>query len=77
MTTLTLRFNLDDSLVSAYREALPKERENLKKLFERLITNKFRKQGIEEMIQRMDEIGREAEANGLTEELIDEILAES
>ena len=77
MTTLTLRFNLDDSLVSAYREALPKERENLKKLFERLISNKFRKQGIEEMIQRMDEIGKEAEANGLTEELIDEILAES
>jgi hypothetical protein len=77
MTTLTLRFNLDDSLVAAYREALPKERENLKKIFERLISNKFRKQGIEEMIQRMDEIGREAEANGLTEELIDEILAEA
>ena len=77
MTTLTLRFNLDDSLASAYRQALPKERENLKKLFERLISNKFRKQGIEDMIQRMDEIGNEAEANGLTEELIDEILAES
>jgi hypothetical protein len=77
MTTLTLQFNLDDSLAAAYRQAKPKERENVKKLFERLLVNQFRKQGIEDMIQRMDEIGKEAEANGLTEEIIDEILAEA
>ena len=29
------------------------------------------------MILNMDEIGSEAEANGLTEDIIDEILAES
>ena len=29
------------------------------------------------MIQRMDEIGKEAKTNGLTEKIIDEILAES
>ena len=77
MTTLTLQFHLDDSLVAAYREAQPKERENVKKLFERLLSNQFRKKAIEDMIQRMDEIGKEAEANGLTEEIIDEILAEA
>jgi hypothetical protein len=77
MTTLTLHFNLDDSLAAAYRQAKPKERENVKKLFERLLSNQFRKQGIEDMIQRMDEIGKEAEANGLTEDIIDEILAEA
>jgi hypothetical protein len=77
MTTLTLQFHLDDSLVAAYRQAPQKERDNVKKLFERLLSNQFRKQAIEDMIQRMDEIGKEAEANGLTEEIIDEILAEA
>ncbi len=77
MTTLTLQFNLDDSLAAAYRQAKPKERENVKKLFERLLANQFRKQAVEDLIQSMDELGREAEANGLTEEILDEILAES
>ncbi len=77
MTTLTLDFNLDDTLASAYRQAPPKEQENVKQLFERLLSNRFRKQGIEGMIQRMDALGKGAEANGLTEEMIDEILAES
>ena len=77
MTTLTLQFDLDDRLASAYRHAQPREQEVVKKLFERLLTNRFRKQAIEDLIQSMDELGREAEANGLTEEIIDEILAES
>jgi leucyl-tRNA synthetase len=74
MTTLTLQFDLDDSLVTAYRQAQPKQQENVKKLFERLLYNQFRKQAVEDMIQSMDEMGKEAEANGLTEEIIDEIL---
>jgi leucyl-tRNA synthetase len=74
MTTLTLQFDLDDRLASAYRQAQPREQEDVKKLFERLLYNQFRKQAVEDMIQSMDEIGKEAEANGLTEEIIDEIL---
>lgn len=77
MTTLTLRLQLDENLVSAYRQAKPEEKEDLKNLFQRLLTNKFRKREIEDMIQRMDSIGQEAQANGLTEDLIDEILSES
>ena len=77
MTTLTLKFQLEESLAIAYRQAQPEEKEDLKKLFQRLLTNKFRKQSIEDMLQRMDEIGKEAEANGLTEDIIDEILAKS
>lgn len=77
MTTLTLRLQLDESLALAYRQAQPKEKEELKKLFERLLSNKFRKKAIEDMIQRMDEIGKEAQANGLTEDILDELLAES
>jgi leucyl-tRNA synthetase len=74
MTTLTLQFDLDDRLASAYRQAQPREQEDVKKLFERLLYNQFRKQAVEDMIQSMDETGKEAEANGLTEEIIDEIL---
>ncbi len=77
MTTLTLKFQLEESLALAYRQALPQEKQDLKRMFERMLENRFRKQAIEEMLQRMDEIGREAEANGLTEDIIDEILAES
>jgi hypothetical protein len=77
MTTLTLRLQLDENLVSAYRQAKPEEKEDLKNLFQRLLTNKFRKQEIEDMIQRMDDIGNEAQENGLTEDMIDEILSES
>ena len=77
MTTLTLKFQLDESLAIAYRQAQPEEKEDLKKLFQRLLTNKFRKQSVEDMLQRIDEIGKEAESNGLTEDIIDEILAKS
>jgi hypothetical protein len=77
MTTLTLRLQLDENLVSAYRQAKPEEKEDLKNLFQRLLTNKFRKREIEDMIQRMDDIGNEAQENGLTEDMIDEVLSES
>ena len=77
MTTLTLEFQLDESLAYAYQEAQPQEKEAIKQLFERLLSAKFRKQAIALMFKRMESIGKEAEANGLTEDLINEILAES
>ncbi len=77
MTTLTLKFQLEESLVLAYRQAMPKEKEDLKRLFEKLLAVKFRKQAIEDMFQKMEEVGNEAEANGLSEDIIDEILSES
>ena len=77
MTTLTLKFQLEESLVLAYRQAMPKEKEDLKRLFEKLLAVKFRKQAIEDMFQKMEEVGNEAEVNGLSEDIIDEILSES
>jgi uncharacterized protein Smg (DUF494 family) len=77
VTTLTLRLQLDENLVSAYRQAKPEEKEDLKNLFQRLLTNKFRKREIEDMIHWMDDIGNETQENGLTEDMIDEILSES
>ena len=77
ITTLTLEFQLEESLAYAYREAQAEEKEDIKKLFERLLSAKFRKQAIANMFKNMESIGKEAEANGLTEDLINEILKES
>jgi ribosome-binding protein aMBF1 (putative translation factor) len=77
MTTLTLKFQLEESLVLAYRQAMPKEKADLKRLFEKLLAVKFRKQAIEDMFQKMEHVGSEAQANGLSEDIIDEILLES
>ncbi len=83
MVTLTLTLDLDESLVSAYRHAKKAEKDALKKKIENLFALQWRKQEalhkqrVEALIQSMDELGRETEANGLTEEILDEILAES
>ena len=77
MTTLTLKFQIEKNLALAYRQAKQQEKEDIKLLFQRLLASRLRQQAIEDMFQHMDEIGKEAEANGLTEALIDEILAES
>lgn len=85
MTTLTLKLQLDESLALAYRQAKPKEKIALKQQIEHLFALQWRKQTTEELRQRnikelillMDLIGKEAEANGLTEDILDQILAES
>jgi hypothetical protein len=85
MVTLTLTLDLDESLVSAYQHAKKTEKEALKKKIENLFALQWRKQSaevshkqrVDALIQSMDELGREAEANGLTEDLLDKILAES
>ena len=77
MTTLTLKFQIEENLALAYKQALPEEKAAIKKLFERFLAINLRKQAVEDFILLTQSIGKEAEANGLTEELIDEILAES
>ena len=77
MTTLTLEFQLEESLAYAYGAAQPQEKEDVKRLFERLLAARFRKKAMMTMFKNMESIGKEAEANGLTEDLINEILAES
>ena len=71
MTTLTLKFQLDEQLANAYKNALPQEKIALKKLFERFLAINLRKQAVEDFLLLTQSIGKEAEANGLTEEMID------
>ncbi len=85
MVTLTLNLDLDESLVQAYQQAKATEKEALKKKIERLFALQWRQQDVETtrqrnidaLIQSMDELGKEAEANGMTEDILDQILAES
>ena len=77
MTTLTLEFQLDEELAVAYQQALPKEKVALKKLVEGFLNKNLRKKEVEDFLQLTQDIGKEAEANGLTEAIIDDILAES
>jgi hypothetical protein len=85
MVTLTLKLDLEESLVQAYHQAKTTEKAALKKKIEQLFALQWRQQeatvvrqrNIEALILSMDELGKEAEANGLTEDILDEILAES
>jgi hypothetical protein len=85
MVTLTLTLDLDEQLVLAYRQAKKSEKAALKKKIERLFALEWRQQDEEAIRQRnidalilaMDELGKEAESNGMTEEILDQILAES
>ena len=77
MATLTLEFQLDEELAVAYQQALPKEKVALKKLVEGFLNKNLRKKEVEDFLQLTQDIGKEAEANGLTEAIIDEILVAS
>jgi hypothetical protein len=82
MVTLTLTLDLDESLASAYRHAKNTEKQALKKKIEHLFalqwrkqeTDTLHKQRVDALIQSMDELGKEAKANGLTEDILDEII---
>lgn len=85
MVTLTLKLDLDERLVQAYQQAKTTEKEALKKKIERLFALQWRQQdaqtvhqrNVDALIQAMNELGKETEANGMTEEILDQILAES
>ena len=55
MTTITLEFELEETLAHAYREAQPQEKDDVKKLFERLLSAKFRNKAIAMMFKRQFE----------------------
>jgi hypothetical protein len=68
---------VDPATAKAYREASDDVKERARSAFERSLQEEqeaARKAAAEELIRYMDELGREAEARGLTPEILDDIL---
>lgn len=76
MTTLTFKLQIEEQLALAYRNAKKEERLTIKKQVNQYIEHILREQARTRLYLVMAEMHAEAEANGLTEEIIDEILAE-
>ena len=77
MTTLTLELETNDTVAAAYRSARPAEKTRynayLNALLEQFI---LREQARTDMYNALDTLHEEAEKNGLTDELIEELLAD-
>ena len=73
MTTATLSVPLDDRTAQALKLAPPGRREQLQMLISHLV-RQYAESTPESLISLMDEIGREAQANGLTPEILQSIL---
>ena len=69
-STVVLR--VDPVTVRAYADASPAERERAESAF--ALALRGRRDAAEDLIRTMDEIGREAQARGLTPEILDDIL---
>ena len=68
---------VDPATARAYREAPTDVKERARSAFERSLQEEreaVRRAAGEELIRYMDELGREAEARGLTPEILDDIL---
>ena len=68
---------VDPATARAYREASEEEKKRARSAFESALAERreeARQTAAEELIRYMDELGREAEARGLTPEILDDIL---
>ncbi len=72
MKTITL--NLDDSLVARYGNLSPEEKKRVDKLLGNVLKEVFKKNQGDKLSDVMDEISRQAQANGLTIAKLAEIM---
>ncbi len=77
MTTLTFKLQIEEQLALAYKNAKKAERLTIKKQVNQFIERILREQARTRLYTVIAELHAEAEAKGLTEEIIDEILAEN
>ena len=67
-------FHVDPATAKAYEEASPQEKERLRSLFALALLD--RQEAADEALRFFDEVARNAQARGLTPEILDEILRE-
>ena len=78
MATLTLKISEDALLEMAYRNATPELKREMKKgLIAYLKHTLVREKARMKMFAVLEELHNEAEANGLTEDIIAELLTEN
>jgi hypothetical protein len=77
MTTLTLRLETNDAVAAAYRNARPEEKTRLKAYLHVLLEQfSLRERARIDMYAALNALHEEAENNGLTDELIESLLAD-
>lgn len=77
MTTLTLKLETNETIAAAYRNAQPSEKTRLKAYLNVLLEQFIvRERARADMYIALDKLHEEAESNGLTDELIEELLAD-
>lgn len=72
----TIKIKVTEKTAREWEQASPKLRANLEKRFKKQIEGQLYKSKIANLEKVMDQIAKEAEANGLTEEILQEILSE-
>lgn len=73
MGTATIDIQLDNDVVEAYYALSTDRQERLKRLFS-FTLQEFVESTPESLLSLMDEMSREAAANGLTEEILESLL---
>lgn len=77
MTTLTLKLETNETVAAAYRNARPSEKTRIKAYLHVLLEQFIvRERARDDMYTALDKLHDEAEKNGLTDKIIDELLAE-
>ena len=77
MTTLTLKIHEDDYLAAAYRNAKPAAKREIKKMLIAFLKHTLvRDKARIKMYSALTDLHNEAEINGLTEDMITELLTD-
>jgi hypothetical protein len=77
MTTLTFQIDINDQLANAYYQSAPAEKSLIQQQINALLERAFlRDQARKRLPFLLDELHAEAKANGLTDEILAELLAD-
>lgn len=77
MTTLTLKFEIEEHWIDTYRKAKPSEKLRIKALIQDLFKHAlFQDKARHDMYSALDKLHDEAEKNGINDDIIEALLAD-